>query len=183
MSRVESPEELRDAVVQRAGDAAQRVAEVADNAGAQVASRVHRAAGRSGILGLKAGSRVGAAGTRIGAKGSRLGASGLLFGAKAGVREKLRPARDAKLKGQLDRTSRQLAEEASDLAELVDSLNAVIQANRRAVAAGRTRLFLGAVIGALAAYHLDRERGAQRRAVTGERIRQLLRSQTGIANP
>ena len=189
MSRVESPEELRDAVLQRAGDAGQRVAQAADDVGGRITQRVadatddvggrltkrtDRAAVRSGVLGIKTGTRVGAAGTKVGIKGSKLGARGLWFGAKAGAREKLRPATDAKLKAQLARTSRELANETSDLGEVVDSLNTALQENRRAGAAGRTRLILGIALGAVAAYHLDAQQGAQRRAATVRRIRSLV---------
>ena len=185
MSRLESPEVLRDAVVHHAGDAAQRVADVADDAGSriakvaddtgsQIAKRADRATARSGRFGLKTGSRIGVAGTKIGMKGSRLGARGLLFGAKAGVREKLRPAREAKLKAELHRTSRQIAHEASDLGEVVESLNTVIKANRRAGAARRTRLLTGIVLGSVATYHLDAEHGAERRRTTGRRLARML---------
>lgn len=188
MNRLESPEELRDAVVHRAGDAAQRVAEVADDAGSriakvaddtgsQIAKRADRATARSRRLGLKTGSRIGVAGTKIGMKGSKLGARGLLCGAKAGVREKLRPAREAKLKAELQRTSRQIAHEASDLGDVVESLNTVIEANRRAGAAGRTRLLTGIVVGTMATHHLDAEHGAERRRATVRRIAGMLRGE------
>jgi hypothetical protein len=173
MSRIETPEDLRDVAVERAGDAAQRVADAAGGVGDRISKRADRAAVRSGVLGVKAGSRVGAAGTKVGVKGSKLGLRGLIFGTKAGVREKLRPARDAKLKADLVRTSRELAHEASDLESTVESLKAVIADNRQAGAKGRTRLIGGVVLGAIITYHLDVEHGAQRRAATAQRLKQI----------
>lgn len=173
MSRIESPEDLRDAAVERASETAQRVADAAQDVGGRIAKGADRSAVRSGVLGVKTGSRIGVAGTKVGVKGSKLGARGLLFGAKAGIREKLRPARDAKLKADLVRTSRELAHEASDLEDTVDSLKAVIKANRDAGAKGRTRLIAGIVLGAFLTYHLDAERGAARRKATAQRLRRL----------
>jgi hypothetical protein len=175
MSRIETPEDLRDVALERAGDAAQRVAGAAEGVGERISKRADRAAVRSGVLGVKAGSRVGAAGTKVGVKGSRLGIRGLKFGAKAGIREKLRPARDAKLKADLVRTSRELAHEASDLEATVDSLKAVINANRQAGAKGRTRLIGGVLLGAIITYHLDVEHGSERRAATARRLKQIAR--------
>jgi hypothetical protein len=175
MNRIESPEDLRDAAVERASDAAQRVADAAEGVGGRISKRADRAAVRSGVLGVKTGTRVGAAGAKAGVKGTKLGARGLIFGAKAGLREKLRPARDAKLKADLVRTSRELAHEASDLESTVDSLKAVIEANREAGAKGRTRLIGGIVLGAIITYHLDVEQGAARRAATAQRLRQMAR--------
>jgi hypothetical protein len=174
MSRMESPEALRDAVVQRTEDAVHSVAGKADQVTPRIAKRADRAAVRSGVLGLKTGTRVGAAGTRVGVKGTKLGARGLLFGAKAGLRERLHPVRDARLKAQLSRTSRELADETSDLGAAVASLNAVIKANRRAGAVGRSRLFAGVALGVLVTYHLDTEHGAERRRATGRRLRRAL---------
>lgn len=86
------------------------------------------------------------------------------------VPSKLRRSSDAVLKAQLAKTSRELAHESSDLAEAVDSLNAVIKANRKAGARGRTRLLGGLAIGAALMYHLDPSRGRERRAATGRRL-------------
>jgi hypothetical protein len=149
MSNVQTPEDVRDAVVKKVEHAADRV-------------------------GGEVGTRVGVTGTKIGVKGSKLGARGLLFGAKAGAREKLRPAREAKLKADLSRTSHKLAHETEDLGETIESLNEVIRSNRKAGAVGRTRLVAGILIGTVLTYHLDAEHGRARRAATGERVKRLL---------
>jgi hypothetical protein len=180
MSGVQTPEDVRDAIVKGAEGAAARASDVAsdvtDAAGAQLGRHADRARARAGLLGGKAGAKTGKAGAKIGVKGSKLGIAGLLFGAKAAGREKLRPARDAKLKVDLARTSRELAHEASDLSAAVDALNEVIASNRKAGAAGRTRLFAGIGLGAVVAYHLDAEHGRQRRAATVRRVKSLASS-------
>jgi hypothetical protein len=177
MSRVESPEDLRDAVVQRAGEAARRVSDVADDVGSRVAGPADRVALRTGARGVRTGTRAGAAGAKAGAKlglkGSKLGLRGLLFGAKANARAKLRPARDAKLRLQLAHTSHELASKTSDLNEAVDSLNEVIRANRRAGGAGRGRLIAGVAVGSLITYHLDPAKGRERRASTMRQVQRL----------
>lgn len=86
------------------------------------------------------------------------------------VRTKLSPSSDAILKAQLLKTSHELARESSDLGNAVDSLNAIITANRKAAAKGRTRLIGGLVIGACLMYHLDAEHGRDRRAATARRL-------------
>jgi transposase len=151
MTAVQSPEDVRDAIVKGAEGTAARI---------------------SG----KAGTKTGRAGAKIGVKGTKLGIAGLLFGAKAAGREKLRPARDAKLKVQLARTSRELSNEASDIGAAIEALNQAIESNRKAGAVGRTRLFAGIGIGAVAAYHLDAEHGRQRRAATTRRLKGLAAS-------
>jgi hypothetical protein len=118
----------------------------------------------------RAGARVA---LEAGKAGTKLGARGAVFGAKAALREKLRPARDAKLKAQLAHTSRELASETSDLGDTVGSLNQVIKANRRAGARGRTGTIVGFVIGTIVTYHLDPENGRERRRASAERLRQL----------
>jgi hypothetical protein len=82
---------------------------------------------------------------------------------------------DARLKSQLVKTSRELAHESSDLSRAVDSLNAVIKANRKAAAKGRTRLIGGLAIGAVLMYHFDAEHGHERRAATARRLRSAAR--------
>jgi hypothetical protein len=118
----------------------------------------------------RAGARVA---LQAGKAGTRLGARGALFGAKAAVREKLRPARDAKLKAQLAETSRELANETSDLGDAVGSLNQVIKANRRAGAHGRTRTIIGIAVGTVVTYHLDPQNGRERRHASAKRLRRL----------
>ena len=80
---------------------------------------------------------------------------------------------DAVLKAQLAKTSRELAHESSDLSQAVDSLNAVIRANRKAAKRGRTRLIGGVAVGAALMYHLDSEHGRERRAATAHRLRSI----------
>jgi hypothetical protein len=87
---------------------------------------------------------------------------------KAG--KKLRPSGDAILKAQLVKTSRELARESSDLGSAVDSLNAIIRANRKAAVKGRTRLITGLAVGAGLMYHLDAEHGRERRLATARRL-------------
>lgn len=86
------------------------------------------------------------------------------------ARTKLSPSSDAVLKAQLVKTSRELARESSDLGDAVDSLNAIIRANRKAAVKGRTRLIGGLVIGAGLMYHFDAEHGRERRAATARRL-------------
>jgi hypothetical protein len=86
------------------------------------------------------------------------------------ARTKLSPSSDAILKAQLVKTSRELARESSDLGGAVDSLNAIIKANRKAAVKGRTRLVAGLAIGAGLMYHLDAEHGRERRAATARRL-------------
>jgi hypothetical protein len=80
---------------------------------------------------------------------------------------------DVALKTQLAKTSRELAHESSDLSRAVDSLNAVIKANRKAAKRGRTRLIGGLAIGAALMYHFDAEHGRERRAATAQRLRSI----------
>ncbi len=82
---------------------------------------------------------------------------------------------DTALKSQLAKTSRDLAHESTDLTRAVSSLNAVIKANRKAAARGRTRLIGGVAVGAVLMYHLDAEHGRERRAATVRRLRGLAR--------
>jgi hypothetical protein len=86
------------------------------------------------------------------------------------AQKKLRPSSDAILKAQLVKTSRELARESSDLGSAVDSLNAIIRANRKAAVKGRTRLLGGLFIGAGLMYHLDAEHGRERRLATARRL-------------
>ena len=94
----------------------------------------------------------------------------LLPGLAKGARTRLNPSSDALLKAQLVRTSHELARESSELGNAVDSLNAIIRANRKASAKGRTRLVGGLAIGAGLMYHLDAEHGRERRAATARRL-------------
>jgi hypothetical protein len=84
---------------------------------------------------------------------------------------------DALLKAELVRTSRELAHESSDLNAAVISLNKIIQANRRTAAKSRTRLLGGLAMGAALMYHLDAERGHQRRAATAQMLTRMVRGQ------
>jgi hypothetical protein len=89
------------------------------------------------------------------------------------------PSTDAMLKAQLVKTSRELAHESSDLGAAVDSLNRIIRANRRVAAKGRTRLLGGFALGAAMMYHLDAERGHERRAATARLLTNMVRGQDG----
>ena len=93
-----------------------------------------------------------------------------LRGSAKRARTKLSPSSDAILKAQLVRTSHELARESSDLGSAVDSLNAIIKANRKASAKGRTRLIGGLAVGAGLMYHLDAEHGRARRLATARRL-------------
>lgn len=84
---------------------------------------------------------------------------------------------DAMVKAQLVKTSRELAHESSDLNAAVSSLNKIIRANRRAAAKSRTRLLGGAALGAALMYHLDAERGRERRAATAQMVTRMVRGQ------
>lgn len=155
MSLVESPQAARDAM--RAN---------VDRVNARVAQEVGKAGTKLGAKGVVAGTKAGKAGTKLGARGA-------LFGVKAAAREKLRPVRNAKLEAQLAHTSRELASEASELGDAVDSLNQLIKANRRAGARNRTRTVVGILIGAIATYHLDPEHGRERRRTSARRLREF----------
>jgi hypothetical protein len=185
MTRVEFPEDLKDAVTSQAEAAAHRVAEAADKATAAVSKQAAKTGARSGGRGLKsgvkvgkAGAKVGVAGTKVGVKGSKLGLRGFLFGARERGRNKLnpavRPAAEAKLAAQLTKTTRELANEATDLNDAILALQDVIKTNRRDGAKSRTKLIAGFTLGALAAYHLDSEHGAERRAATAARLQHLV---------
>ncbi len=153
MSLVESPQAARDAIRTNV-----------DRANARVGLEVGRAGTKLGTKGVVAGTRAARAGAKLGARGAR-------FGVRAAVREKLRPARDATIQAQLAHTSRALASEASELGAAVGSLNQLIRANRRVGARNRTRTAVGILIGAIATYHLDPERGRERRRTTARRLR------------
>ena len=155
MSLVTSPQDARDAVRRNT-----------DRAGTRVALE-------AGKAGTKLGAKTAVVGVKTGKAGTKLGARGAWFGAKAAARERLRPARDAKLKAQLTQTSRELASETSDLGDAVASLNQVITANRRAGARGRTRTIIGIVVGATMTYHLDPQNGRERRHASARRLRRL----------
>jgi hypothetical protein len=94
----------------------------------------------------------------------------LLSRSTKGAWSRRHPSSDAILKAQLVKTSHELARESSDLGNAVDSLNAIIRANRKASAKGRTRLIGGLAIGAGLMYHLDAEHGRERRAATARRL-------------
>jgi hypothetical protein len=96
---------------------------------------------------------------------------------RTAVRSRSRPDRNdgTALKSELAKTSRDLAHESTDLTRAVSSLNAVIKANRKAAARGRTRLIGGVAIGATLMYHFDGEHGRERRAATARRLRGLVR--------
>jgi hypothetical protein len=174
MTLLESPEDVRDAVVRRTEEAVTRVTETADDTRTRLSKASRRARRHSADLGDRARLRAATSRARIGVNGSRLGAKGVLFGARTVAREKLRPARDAKLRAELVRTSRELANETSDLGAAVNSLNEMIRENRKAGAAGRRRLIVGIIIGAAASYHLDADHGHERRAASARLVKGLL---------
>jgi hypothetical protein len=93
MTLVESPEDVRGAVMRRTGEAVTRVTETADDTRTRLSKTSRRARRRSADLADRARVRAATSGARIGVKGSRLGAKGVLFGARAGpVRSSGRPA-------------------------------------------------------------------------------------------
>jgi hypothetical protein len=133
--------EIRDRVVKGAGEAVHRAAEAVEVTGSRV-------------------SKLDAAGYLSDARTAALSRAGALA-AKA-----RRKADSAAVRLQLANTSRELAHETSDLGQAVESLNAIVKANRKAGSAKRRRLFAGMVLGAGLAYHLDPAQGQRRRAAT-----------------
>lgn len=158
-------------IAQGAEEGASKITEAVELAGARVAKSVGQAAKGAGKAG---GSRIS----------SRI--VELLMTAPAAIRGKgvMRPARaqlpssEAKLRARLDKTSRELAHESSDLSAAVESLNKVIRANRRAAKRGRTRLLMGTAAGAALMYHFDAEHGRERRAATARLLTSMVRGQT-----
>jgi hypothetical protein len=86
-----------------------------------------------------------------------------------------RRAHAAAVRVQLANTSRELAHETADLGQAVESLNALVKADRKTSGVKRRRLVAGIAIGAALAYHLDTERGRQRRAATAQMLTSLAR--------
>lgn len=133
--------EIGGRVVKGAGEAVQRAAEAVEVTGSRV-------------------SKFDAAGFLSDARTASLSRA-------AAVAAKARRRADsAVVRLQLANTSRELAHETSDLGQAVESLNAIVKANRKAGAAKRRRLFAGIVLGAGLAYHLDPAQGQRRRAAT-----------------
>ncbi|HET9093697.1 MAG TPA: hypothetical protein VFN36_01320 [Solirubrobacteraceae bacterium] len=166
-------EGMPQTLVHGAEEGATKVAEAVESAGARVARRathVARSAGQAG--------------------GLAAGISPQLRGRRARMRSwipkpsgRVTSAGDAMLKAQLAKTSRELANESSDLSAAVDSLNKIIKSNRRAAARGRTRLLSGLVLGAALMYHLDAEHGPERRAATARMITDMVRGPSGPQAP
>jgi hypothetical protein len=152
-------EGISNTLAHGAEEAANRVSDAVGSAGA----RVTREAGQvSGIVAREAGHVSSRVARRRGQAGEAL------------------------LKAQLAKTSRELAHESSELGDAVQALNKVIKANRKAAARGRTRLIGGLVIGAALMYHLDPDRGRQRRIETARRVRGITgggQDMTGSAQP
>jgi hypothetical protein len=164
-----------------ANEAAQRVSDAIEKAGSRAVKTANIAADRAGELGMRAENLGAELGNRIGNAHVEVKAPKLRRRRHPRLRSKRRrPAplggrlqypEEAMLKAQLAKTSRELAHESADLGKAVESLNSVIRANRRAGAARRTRLFLGAAAGAALMYHLDPEHGRERRAATARAFR------------
>jgi hypothetical protein len=93
--------------------------------------------------------------------------------AKSAKSARRHPPGDVLLKAELAKTSRELAHESSNLHAAVDSLNAIVRANRKAPGRGRVRLLCGLAIGAALMYHLDPEHGRARRAETARGLTRL----------
>jgi len=138
---------------------------------------------RAGRFRAQAGNQIARVGETLGSKGSD--ARGFLADATTAARSRAdaaaararsradaaaararRKADAAAVRLQLANTSRELANETSDLGQAVESLNAIVKANRKTAAAKRRRLFAGVALGAGLAYHLDPAHGRQRRAAT-----------------
>ncbi|HEX3801417.1 MAG TPA: hypothetical protein VHV75_01110 [Solirubrobacteraceae bacterium] len=159
-------------MAQGAEEAAHRLAEAVEVTGARVAKSAGNAGDRATELSGQLGDRI--AHTRVGGpKPKQLG--GMLTRAGSRTRATLHTDGDAKLKAELVKTSHELAHESSSLGHAIDSLNAVIKANRKAAARGRTRLIGGLAIGAVLMYHFDAEHGHKRRAATARRLRGVAR--------
>ncbi len=166
-------EGMPQTLVHGAEEGATKVAEAVEHAGARVArsaTHVARSAGQASGLAGEVSKQVRSRRTRMRSAMPRRGG-------------RLNPAGDAILKAQLAKTSRELANESSDLGAAVESLNKIIRSNRRAGARGRTRLLSGLAIGAALMYHLDAEHGRERRAATARMLSDMARGQRGPKTP
>ncbi len=171
MDRSRILETVPQSLAHSAEEGANRIAEAVELAGARVA----KGAGQV----MKAGGQTvePRADHELRRSAARLGALALLK-RSAGRARRARPRRDdAKLRARLDRTTRELAHESSDLNAAIDSLNRVIRSNRRAARRGRTRLLVGAGLGAGLMYHLDADHGRQRRAATARILTGMARGE------
>ncbi len=175
---IHEAEKAASAAVSSAGA---RVAETAGRTSDQVAVLGARAGGTASALTEKMARRADDAEDNLKASRSRL-ARGLRGSRAGGLRRKPSVAAEAILRAQLVKTSRDLSRESTDLREAVDSLRAVVKANRKARARGRRRLIFGLVLGGALVYHADPEHGHERRAATARRLRSAVGSpQTGAS--
>lgn len=166
-------EGMPQTLVHGAEEGATKVAEAVEQAGTRVArsaTHVARSAGQASGLAGELSKQV--RGRRARMRSGTPRRSG-----------RLKPAGDAMLKAQLAKTSRELANESSDLGAAVESLNKIIKSNRRAAAKGRTRLLSGLALGAALMYHLDAEHGRERRAATARMLTNMVRGERGPQMP
>lgn len=171
--------EIGGRVAKGAGDAAHRLAEAT---GSRVAKHAESANTRVGRFRAKAGGQIGRGRESLGGKHTysrRLVADLTALArsrADAAASRARRKADASAVRLQLANTSRELAHEASDLGQAVESLNAIVKTNRKASVAKRRRLFVGIGLGAGLAYHLDPAHGRQRRAATASLLTSAARS-------
>lgn len=204
MNRIHVLNGKHDGLIHGAEEGATKLAEAVETAGARVAKSAGQVAkdgvaqvpkGMKGVKGAKGikGAKLGLKDAQLTMKDAKLNLKGAKLTARAvrlGMMERLmrttmkRQAKmlpsgtDAMVKAQLVKTSRELANESSDLSAAVESLNKIIRTNRRAAAKSRTRLLSGAAIGAALMYHLDSEHGRERRAATGQMVTRMIRGQS-----
>jgi hypothetical protein len=169
---IQIPEAAPAAIAHGAEDAVNRLAGAVEGVGARTAKSAGHVSGRLSELGGQLGNRVSNVSLEV--RRPKPSPSRRLSAAwTTALRRRRRLQGDAVLKTQLAKTSRDLAHESSDLSHAISSLNAVIRANRKAAARGRTRLIGGVAIGAALMYHLDSEHGRERRSSTARRLRKM----------
>ena len=167
---------MPQSLVHGAEEGATKLAEAVELAGARVTKGAGQASGKASELSGQIKGRVATAPLDVKAR-KRMPRS--IMKRRTGALSKS----DAMLRAQLVKTSRDLAHESSDLSAAVDSLNKIIKANRRAAARGRTRLLGGLALGAALMYHLDAERGRERRAATARLLTTIARGESGSTPP
>ena len=192
MNGIHALDGMPQTIVRGAEEGASKIAEAVETAGMRVAKSAGQAGGKAGELSGQIKGKVAQTPLELSMKDAKLS----MKDAKLNLREKrmrmmqrvmqrsmmrrqpkLLPGADAMVKAQLVKTSRELAHESSDLSAAVDSLNKIIKANRRAAAKSRTRLLGGLAMGAALMYHLDAERGRERRAATAQMLTRMARGE------
>lgn len=177
---VEMLESMPQAIAHGAEEGASKIAETATMVGERVAKGAAQAVKTAGQLDVAKRAITPVTGARPRRRGAH---------APAWLRPRPRVARpravnpDARLRARLDRTSKELAHESSDLNAAITSLNRSIKANRRLARRGRARLFIGALLGAGLMYHLDAEHGRERRAATSRLVMGIVNSRGTAGSP